>query len=222
MYINGSSVHFTTHVTFYLKDETNYGLIFCFTVCPLLADVMLVVDGSQTVMPENFVTLIRFVVTVTRQFLISPEATHVGLIQFSVPIDLEIGLGTITNGRALEMNITNIMYQSGGDTNTGPAIQQATNELLNSPQARNVSKIMFLFTDGIANSPSDAVSAGEAARREKIIITAVGIGITSASARENLQQITGSNNRVLLVENFNEEQLNDIIDDLTTQSCPSM
>ena len=184
---------------------------------------MLVVDGSGSIMAANFATLIRFVVTVTQQFVISPNATHVGLIQFSGPIALEIGLGTITNGRELEMNIMNIRYQNGGDTNTGPAIRQATNQLLNSSQARNVSKFMFLFTDGIANSQLQAKSAGEAAVRENIIITAVGIGIAgSAAARQNLEQITGSNDRVLLVDDFNEGQLNEIVDELSTQSCPSM
>ena len=184
---------------------------------------MLVVDGSQTVTSENFDTLIRFVVTVTRQFQISPEATRIGLIQFSGQTVLEIGLGNITDGIELEMNIMNIEYQNGGDTNTGPAIREATDQLLNSSQARNVSKFMFLFTDGIPNSPSAARSAGEAAVRENIIITAVGIGIAdSPAARENLQHITGNNDRVLLVDDFNEGQLNEIVDELSTQSCPSM
>ena len=184
---------------------------------------MLVVDGSGSINSVNFATLIEFVVRVTRQFDISPERTRMGLVQFSEPSVLEIGLGTITDDGDLERAIMNIMYQDGGNTNTGAAIRLATNELFNSPQARDdVSKLMFLFTDGAPTNEADAVSAGDEARNRSITITAVGIAITSAIAQNTLIQITGSNDRVLLVQNFNEEQLNEILNELTTQSCPSM
>ena len=78
---------------------------------------------------------------------------------------------------------------------------------------------MLLFTDGEPTRSNNAVSAGEEARNENITITAVGIAITGQDA---LNMITGSSDRVLLVETFNEELLNDILDDLTTQACPSM
>ena len=180
---------------------------------------MLVVDGSQSIMPDNFDTLIRFVVRVTRQFDISPEATRMGLVQFSDRSKVEIGLGDITDEGALETRIMNITYQNGGDTFTGEAIRLATDQLLNSLQARNVSKLMFLFTDGQPTRRDNAIRAGEEARNENITITAVGIAITVQDA---LNMITGSSDRVLLVETFSDELLNDIIDDLTTQACPSM
>ena len=78
---------------------------------------------------------------------------------------------------------------------------------------------MLLFTDGEPTRSNNAVSAGEEARNENITITAVGITI---NGQDTLNMITGSSDRVLLVETFNEELLNVIIDDLTTQACPSM
>ena len=184
---------------------------------------MLVVDGSGSITSGNFVTLMGFVVRVTRAFDISPERTRMGLVQFSQLSVLEIGLGNATDDGELERQIGNIMYQDGGNTNTGPAIRLATDELFDSSLARDdVSKLMFLFTDGTPTDTAVAVSAGEEARNRGITITAVGIAITSAVAQNTLLQITGSGERVLLVENFNEEQLNDILDELTTQSCPSM
>ena len=184
---------------------------------------MLVVDGSASITPVNFETLIEFVVRVTRQFDISPERTHMGLVQFSQLSFLEIGLGTITDDGDLERAIMNIRYQEGGSTNTGAAIRQATNELFNSPQARDVSKLMFLFTDGNPTNETDAEIASEEARSRDITITAVGITINPGTVAEsNLRAITDNNDRVLLVQNFNEEQLNDILNELTTQSCPSM
>ena len=62
---------------------------------------MLVVDGSTSIMPNNFDTLIQFVVRVTRQFDISPEATRMGLVQFSDRSDVEIGLGNSTSYRSI-------------------------------------------------------------------------------------------------------------------------
>ena len=185
---------------------------------------MLVVDGSGSIMPGNFDTLIEFVVRVTRQFIISPERTRMGLIQFSEQSDLEIPLGIFPDVRILEILIRNTEYQNGGSTNTGAAIRQATNELFNSPLARDdVSKLMFLFTDGNPTNATDAEIASDEARNRDITITAVGITINPGTVAEsNLREITGSNDRVLLVQNFNEEQLNDILDELTTQSCPSM
>ena len=184
---------------------------------------MLVVDGSGSITPVNFETLIEFVVRVTRQFDISPERTHMGLVQFSQLSFLEIGLGTITDDGDLERAIMNIVYQNGGSTNTGAAIQQATNELFNSPQARDVSKLMLLFTDGNPTNATDAEIASNEARSRDITITAVGITINPGSVAEsNLRAITDNNDRVLLVQNFNGEQLNEILDEFTTQSCPSM
>ena len=216
-----SSVHFTTHVTFYLKNETNYGLLSLFFAgCPLIADVMLVVDGSGSIGTENFDTLINFVVRVTRQFDVSPERTHMGFIQFSERSKVEIGLGNITDERGFERAIGNIVYQNGVFTNTGEAIREATDQLFDSPEARDVSKLMFLFTDGVPIIPSDAVNAGDEARRRGITITAVGITIIPGSIAEfNLMDITGSDQRVFLVETFNEEQLNDVVENLTTQAC---
>ena len=183
---------------------------------------MLVVDGSQSIMPENFATLIDFAIRVTRQFDVSPERTHMGLIQFSDRSDIEIGLGTFTDERELEREIGNITYQNGGDTFTGVAIRQATNQLFNSPEARNVAKLMLLFTDGVPSVPSDAVSASDEARSRGITITAVGIAINSGLAQRILRDITGSDERVFQVETFNEEQLNDVVEDLTIQACLSM
>ena len=184
---------------------------------------MLVVDGSGSITPVNFETLIEFVVRVTRQFDISPERTRMGLVQFSQLSFLEIGLGTITDDGDLERAIMNIVYQNGGSTNTGAAIRQATNELFNSPQARDVSKLMLLFTDGNPTNATDAESASNEARSRDITITAVGITINPGSVAEsNLRAITDNNDRVLLVQNFNGEQLNEILDEFTTQSCPSM
>ena len=184
---------------------------------------MLVVDGSGSINSQNFATLIEFVVRVTRQFDISPEATRMGLVQFSEPTVIEIGLGNITDVGELERAIRNITYQNGFNTNTGAAIRQATNELFDSPQARDVSKIMFLFTDGAPTNEADAESAADEARSRGITITAVGITINPGSVAENnLRQITDDDDRVLLVETFSEAQLDSILADLTTQACPSM
>ena len=177
---------------------------------------MLVVDGSGSISSDNFDTLIEIVVQVTRKYVIGPESTHMGLIQFNEQSDLEIGLGNIMNDGELERAIRNIV-QNGGNTNTGEAIRQATNQLFNSPQARdNVSKFMFMFTDGVSNNQRDTENAAIDARNMGIQITAVGINVRPESTAEShLSQITGSNYSVLLVQNFNEEQLN-------AQSCPSM
>ena len=185
---------------------------------------MLVVDGSGSINSVNFATLIEFVVRVTRQFDISPDCTHMGLIQFSEQSDLEIGLGNITDDGELERAIMNIVYQNGVAKNTGKAIRQATNQLFNSSQARDdVSKVIFLFTDGAPTNPSDAENAGDNARKFCINIIIFGITINPGSVAENnLREITDSNDRVLLVQTFNETQLNNILDELTTQSCPSM
>jgi len=194
-------------------------LIIFFTLGP---DIMLVVDGSASVNfynPNNFNTLIEFVVRVTREF---PDSTHMGLVQFSEQSELLIRLGNITDERELECAIRNITYQDGGDRNTGTAIRQATNELFNTANARDyVSKLMLLFTDGAPTNPISARNAGEDAREMGVEITAVGINIDSAIALPHLVEITGSQDRVLLVDDFHEDQLDAIVDELTGQVCQS-
>ena len=185
---------------------------------------MLVVDSTGSINSVNFDTLIQFVVQVTRQFVIAPESTRVGLIQFSEQSDLEIGLGNITNDGELERAIKNVLHQNGGKTNTGAAIRQAINQLFNSPRASDdVSKLMFLFTVGAPTNSSDAENAGINARNLDIQITAIGINIAHGSrAEDHLELITGSEDRLLLVEEFDEKQLNETLAEFMAQSCPSM
>ena len=56
-------------------------------------DLVLLVDGSKSVRPQNFELVKRFVNQIVDFLDVSPEGTRVGLVQFSSRVRTEFPLG---------------------------------------------------------------------------------------------------------------------------------
>jgi PKD repeat protein len=95
----------------------------------------------------------------------------------------------------LRTDIQNIPDPYGG-TNMGPAIHEATDELINYSQVGHIS-IEILFSDGMPSNSQDALDEAEFAEVNNIVIHTVGLDIEPNSTAEdlmiNIAEITGGN-----------------------------
>lgn len=140
-------------------------------------DLVLVIDSSRSVRPFEFETMRQFLVGLLRGLDVGPNATRVGVIQYSSQVQSVFPLGAFSRVEDMERAIRALVPLAQG-TMTGLAIQYAMNvafsvaEGARPPEAR-VPRIAVIVTDG---RPQDRVADVAAqARARGIEIYAVGV-----------------------------------------------
>lgn len=164
---------------------------------------MFVIDSSRSVRPFEFETMRQFLVGLLRGLDVGPNATRVGVIQYSSQVQSVFRLGAFSRREDMERAVRALVPLAQG-TMTGLAIQYAMNvafsvaEGARPPEAR-VPRIAVIVTDG---RPQDRVAEVAAqARARGIEIYAVGVqradvGSLRAMASPPLDE------HVFLVESF--------------------
>ncbi|XP_061084688.1 collagen alpha-1(XXI) chain [Conger conger] len=139
------------------------------------SDLVFILDGSWSVADTNFEIVKRWLVNITTHFNIGQKFTQVGVIQYSDEPHLHIPLGNHYSGEDLIEAMEAIEYM-GGNTNTGKAIQFASDRLFaTSERAPNgVTKIAVVLTDG--KSQDEVAAAAEEVRKTGVILFAIGVG----------------------------------------------
>ncbi|XP_055981684.1 vitrin [Sorex fumeus] len=169
----------------------------CSRTCLNSADVGFVLDGSSSVGPGNFRTLLRFAANVSQAFRIAASATRVGAVQYTYEQRLEFGLDAHRSKAAVLRALAGLGYWSGG-TSTGAAIRFALQRLFHEPRPGR-RRLMVLVTDG--RSYDDVRAPALAAHRKGIIVYAVGV---AWAAREELDIIAShpARDHAFFVEEF--------------------
>ena len=94
------------------------------------ADLFFLLDSSTSIQPEEFRKQTEFAKDVLRMFEYGQSKTRVGLATFSDKYQTAIHLDDFNNTAALMEEIDRVPYL-GGDTNTGAALRQVTEEFKN-------------------------------------------------------------------------------------------
>ncbi|XP_059214928.1 collagen alpha-1(XXI) chain [Centropristis striata] len=138
-------------------------------------DLVFILDGSWSVEDVNFEIVKRWLVNITTTFNIGQKFTQVGVVQYSDNPVLEIPLGKHYATKDLIKAMESIEYM-GGNTNTGQAIQFATDKLFGLSERSHfgISRIAVVLTDG--KSQDAVLKAAEAARKKGVILFAIGVG----------------------------------------------
>ncbi|CAN2389702.1 Collagen type VI alpha 6, partial [Pristimantis euphronides] len=180
-----------------------------------LADIYLLIDGSGSIMPLDFITMKNFLVELIDMFEIGPQNIRIGAVQYSNTGQEEIGIGNNYNKIQLKMAIQNIR-QRGGGTNTGKAINFTSTSVLDPNNVRpgNVPVYFIVLTDG--KSQDSVKEAAMNLRENKVNMFA--IGVTDADQTQ-LLEIAGDPKRVHFVNNF--DSLKDIKNLIANQICSS-
>ncbi len=191
-------------------------------MCPLISDIIYVVDGSETINrldsegENSFMDLQTALVTLTNQFLISSENVLMGLIQFSNRIEIEVQLGNVTNSAAMIAAINGMVYQNGGSTSTTQALDVAANELNQFGRA-GVQKQIILLTDGAPDNFIAALDKAEEIKQNGVAIIGIGINLQSSFERDILERIATDG---VLIEATNVNDLARVASAILRQACP--
>lgn len=164
---------------------------------------MFVIDSSRSVRPFEFETMRQFLVGLLRRLDVGPNATRVGVIQYSSQVQSVFRLGAFSRREDMERAIRALVPLAQG-TMTGLAIQYAMNVAFSvaegaRPLEARVPRVAVIVTDG---RPQDRVAEVAAqARARGIEIYAVGVqradvGSLRAMASPPLDE------HVFLVESF--------------------
>lgn len=146
-------------------------------------DLVLLVDGSKSVRPQNFELVKRFVNQIVDFLDVSPEGTRVGLVQFSSRVRTEFPLGRYGTAAEVKQAVLAVEYMERG-TMTGMALRHMVEHSFSEaqgarPRVLNVPRVGLVFTDGRSQ---DDISVWAARAKEEGGLSAgrtgVGLGWT--------------------------------------------
>lgn len=136
-------------------------------------DVVLVLDSSTSIGPDNWVLELKFASDVTKPLSISPDDARVALVRYNTHATMMFDFEKYSNGKDLRAAIMKTKYTEGL-TFTGEALDLVLAKLV--PKMRPaVPKLLFLVTDGKTNGHKHPVEVAEELKRKGVNIFAVGV-----------------------------------------------
>uniref|UniRef100_A0A8D0EZ13 Matrilin 2 n=1 Tax=Strix occidentalis caurina TaxID=311401 RepID=A0A8D0EZ13_STROC len=168
-------------------------------------DLVFIIDSSRSVSPYDFEKVKEFILTILQFLDISPDATHVGLIQYGSTVKHEFSLKTFRRKQDIERAVKRMMHLATG-TMTGLAIQYAVNIAFSEsegarPLKQNVPRIIMIVTDGRPQDPVAEIATK--ARNSGILIFAIGVGRVDMNTLKSIGS-EPHEEHVFLVANFSQ------------------
>ena len=185
--------------------------------CTASVDIVLLIDGSQSVSDQNFRRMKKFIKRIVRSYA-GESGVRFGLSQFSTTYQTEFYLNrfieddnSTNNNYTIYDAIDNVEKQNGL-TRLATAMEQLASDQFNETSGMRssslyVPRVAIIITDGLS---SDGVDR-EALDRKGVSIIAIGVGDFDLS---QLEEIGDS---VYEIGGFND--LTTIISDITGDSC---
>ncbi|XP_032206437.1 matrilin-4 isoform X3 [Mustela erminea] len=182
-------------------------------------DLVLLVDGSKSVRPQNFELVKRFVNQIVDFLDVSPEGTRVGLVQFSSRVRTEFPLGRYGTAAEVKQAVLAVEYMERG-TMTGLALRHMVEHSFSEaqgarPRALNVPRVGLVFTDG--RSQDDISVWAARAKEEGIVMYAVGVG---KAVEEELRQIASEPAELHVSYSPDFGTMTHLLDNLRGSICP--
>ncbi|NXD75255.1 MATN4 protein, partial [Halcyon senegalensis] len=176
-------------------------------------DLVMVIDGSKSVRPQNFELVKQFVNRIVDLLEVSPHGTRVGLVQYSSRVRTEFPLNKYHSADEIKKAVMEVEYMEKG-TMTGLAlkhmVEHSFSELEGArPLSHNVPRIGLVFTDG--RSQDDISEWARKAKKSGIRMFAVGVGkaveeelraIASEPVEQHFSYSADFTTMTHLVENF--------------------
>lgn len=115
-------------------------------------DLVLLIDGSKSVRPQNFELVKQFVNRIVDFLDVSPHGTRVGLVQYSSHVRTEFPLSKFTTAGDVKKAVQMVKYMEKG-TMTGLALKHLVEHSFSEEEgaralSQNVPRIGLVFTDG--------------------------------------------------------------------------
>uniref|UniRef100_A0A667X5Y6 Matrilin 4 n=1 Tax=Myripristis murdjan TaxID=586833 RepID=A0A667X5Y6_9TELE len=150
----------------------------CTTCKSANIDLVLLIDGSKSVRPQNFELVKKFVNQVVDSLDVSAHGTRVGLVQYSSRVRTEFPLNMYHTADEIKAAVMKVEYMEKG-TMTGLALKHMLENSFSEaegarPLGRNIPRIGLVFTDG--RSQDDITEWAKKAKEAGITMYAVGVG----------------------------------------------
>jgi len=142
-------------------------------------DLVIILDASTSVGPDNFQKMLQFVKDFLANADIDSGNVQAGVLTYSTSFKIEFQIGQHTTSAELQKAIDRIQY-TYGSTNTADAIlTMATKMFTTSADRPDAPNIGVVVTDGISNINSRrTIPEAVTARGKNIHIYSIGIGLT--------------------------------------------
>ncbi|XP_050999721.1 matrilin-4 isoform X2 [Acomys russatus] len=182
-------------------------------------DLVLLVDGSKSVRPQNFELVKRFVNQIVDFLDVSPEGTRVGLVQFSSRVRTEFPLGRYGTAAEVKQAVLAVEYMERG-TMTGLALRHMVEHSFSEaqgarPRDLNVPRVGLVFTDG--RSQDDISVWAARAKEEGIVMYAVGVG---KAVEEELREIASEPSELHVSYSPDFSTMTHLLENLKGSICP--
>lgn len=172
-------------------------------------DLMLVLDGSGSIQPDDFATMRIFVEDLVGSFTIGPTDANIGIIQFSNTAELYLPLSA--DDAQVNAAISN-MTQFGDRTNIADAIDLAQLQFVT--RREGIPRVIIILTDGLHNMDGNPIASADIARAQGTTILGIAVGSVDIS---ELIDISGGPENVITVGSF--DGLAVILDILLNNTC---
>ncbi|XP_052383194.1 matrilin-4 isoform X2 [Oncorhynchus keta] len=137
-------------------------------------DLVLLIDGSKSVRPQNFELVKQFVNQVVDSLDVSAHGTQVGLVQYSSHVRTEFALKMYEKADDIKKAVMNVEYMEKG-TMTGLALKHMMENSFSEAEGarKNIPRVGLVFTDGRSQ---DDITEWAKKAKEGITMYAVGVG----------------------------------------------
>uniref|UniRef100_A0A8D2L8R6 Matrilin 4 n=1 Tax=Varanus komodoensis TaxID=61221 RepID=A0A8D2L8R6_VARKO len=182
-------------------------------------DLVMVIDGSKSVRPQNFELVKQFVNQIVDFLDVSPHGTRVGLVQYSSRVRTEFPLNKFTTAADVKKAVQRVQYMEKG-TMTGLALKHMLEHSFSEtegarPLSQNVPRIGLVFTDG--RSQDDISEWARRAKESGITMFAVGVG---KAVEEELREIASEPVEQHFSYSADFNTMTHIVDNLKLNICP--
>ena len=147
-------------------------------LCSGKADIMFLLESSNSVGSKNFDLALDFVDGVTKNFFIGADNVQIGVATFTNRFSQKITLGQNNQRNSLKSALSHIPFTGGAGTNTGRAIWSIRKRsfTVSAGHRANVPKLVVLVTGGQSSDREVMFREVQRARDAGITILAIGVG----------------------------------------------
>lgn len=186
-------------------------------ICDGKIDLVVVLDSSGSIRPEEFERVKIFVSQFTSEFKIESDQTQLGVITFSNRAHVDIKLGELNTVNEFQRGVAQIPFRPGL-TNTAAAISSAQEQfIINGRQG--VSHVLLVITDGRSNSRAATLQAAANARTHDIEIYVIGIGVNIDGDELNAIASEPDTLHVNLLSDFSQSSFRTLLKPLARNVC---
>ncbi|XP_052064771.1 protein PIF-like [Mytilus californianus] len=181
--------------------------------CRSLLDLIVVVDGSDSITAKDFVTLKKSLADYQDALHLADDQAKFGLVLYSSDVSANISLSS--NKQQLRKDILALRHPRDG-TRTDLGIK-AMREMFQKQGRKEVPKVGIVITDGISKDPEKTAKQSLITKTSGVTIFAV--GVSQLIDKIELNSIASSADKVLSISTF--DQLKSVVSTLVKEVCPT-